>query len=114
MAAPIKAQPIVAGAKYVDPSAPTGLTQAGIRHFNQWQLAINSVPLSVSGEQVAGAGMKWTLANAPSGNVLLFGVTDDGLLPLAAGAGKPWNYAIDGMEITTAQTFQGLIASYEF
>lgn len=110
----IKAQPITSGSKYIDPSMQTGLTHVGIRHFNQWQAAINSIPISVSGENVAGAGEHWTLTQTPSANVSLVGILGSGPVPLVKGEGNAWNYTIDGKEITTAQAYQAVIASYEY
>jgi hypothetical protein len=109
-----KAQPVTAGSKLLDPKSATGLTQGGVQHFNQWQQSINSIPIAVTGEEVAGAGMKWTLANTPAANVMLLGVTADGVLPLVKGAGNLWNYTIDGAEITTVQNFESVIASYQY
>ncbi len=108
-----RAQPFQNFQDYVDPR--TGrLSLVGLQHFAQQVVAINSIPVSVSGEQVAGAGTAWTLANTPSGNVLLYGLTALGPVPLALGNGNAWNYTIDGAEITTEQAFEGVTASYEY
>ena len=109
-----KAQPFTSGSKYIDPNAPMGLTQSGIQHFDQWRKSINSIPISVSGENVNGAQTSWALANTPSANVSLVGITAKGPVPLAPGKGNSWNYSINGKQITTAQAFEQLIASYEF
>jgi hypothetical protein len=111
--APIVAKPVFAAMSYTDPK--TGVLSAGGQQaLAQWHQAINSIPISVSGEQVQGAGKKWTLANAPSGNVSLIGIGANGPVPLALGERNAWNFAIDGNQITTQQEFEGVVASYEY
>jgi hypothetical protein len=110
---PKKAQPVQGIHRYVDTN--TGqFTQSGMQALQQQTDAINSIPISVTGEQADGAGKNWTLAHAPAGNVSLIGETANGLVPLSLGAAKAWHYAIDGAAITTQQAFVGVIACYEY
>lgn len=110
---PTPAKPVFAAMAYTNPK--TGALTAGAQQaLAQWSNAINSIPISVTGEQAEGAGTGWTLANPPAGNVSLMGIGANGLVPLAAGKGNPWNYKIDGGTITTEQAFEGVIASYEY
>jgi hypothetical protein len=107
------AKPLYAAMSYTDPK--TGVLSAGGQAaLAQWGRAINSIPVSVSGEQAAGKGTGWTLANMPMGNVSLIGVGSNGPVPLTLGKGNAWNYAIDGNRITTEQGFEELVASYEY
>lgn len=109
----IPAKPVFAAMGYTDPA--TGmLTQGGQQALAQWHTAINSIPISVTGEQAQGAGKAWTLAKTPAGSVALVGIGANGPVPLTAGKGNAWNYSIDGGKITTEQVFQGVIASYEY
>lgn len=109
----ILTKPVFAAMAYTDPK--TGILTAGAQQaLSQWQGAINSIPISVSGEQVQGAGTQWALANAPAGNVALIGIGANGPMPLALGKGNAWNYSIDGGAITTEQQFEGVVASYEY
>ena len=111
---PRVAKPVFAPMPYTDPK--TGiLTSGGQQALAQWQTAINAIPISVSGEQVQGAGKQWTLANPPAGNVALLGVNPNAApVPLTLGEGNAWNYSIEGGKITTEQEFQGVVASYEY
>ena len=109
----VRAQPFQNFQDYVDPKSGR-LTTFGLQHFAQQVTAINSIPVSVSGEQAAGAGTHWTLENLPMGNVALVGLTAGGPVPLALGKGNAWNYTIDGAEIATEQAFEGVMASYEY
>lgn len=109
----IPAKPVFAAMSYMDPKTGV-LTAGGQQALAQWHQAINSIPVSVSGEQVQGEGAGWTLAKAPMGNVALTGIGADGPVPLTPGKGKQWNYSIDGKQITTEQVFEGLVASYEY
>ena len=113
-AKPIMAKPVYAAMGYTDPR--TGkLTTGGQAALAQWHTAITSIPISVSGEQVSGAGKQWALANAPLGGISLMGIGDKGPVPLTLGQGNAWNYAVDeDGNITTEQEFQELIASYEY
>lgn len=109
----IPAKPVFAAMSYMDPQ--TGLlTAGGQQALAQWHKAINSIPISVTGEQASGAGNAWTLAKTPAGTVSLMGIAAGGPVPLTLGKGNPWNYSIDGGKITTEQDFQGVIASYEY
>jgi hypothetical protein len=110
---PIAAKPVFSAMAYTEPR--TGALTAGAQQaLAQWHRAINSIPISVSGEQAQGAGTAWTLGNAPSGNAQVFGVGANGPVPLSNGKGNPWNYSIDGNSITTEQEFDELVASYEY
>jgi|SRR5215469_2202143 len=109
----IAAKPVFSAMSYTDPK--TGmLTQGAQAALAQWHSAINSIPISVSGEQVEGAATAWTLAKTPIGKVSLVGIGANGPVPLVAGAGNAWNYAITGNQITTEQPFEGVVASYEY
>lgn len=109
----VLAKPVFAAMGYTEPK--TGkLTAGGQAALAQWQTSINSIPISVSGEQVSGKGTAWALANAPMGNASLVGVGANGPVPLSLGKGNAWNYSIDGGKITTEQEFQEVIASYEY
>lgn len=110
---PIAAKPVWGAMSYTDPKTGV-LTAGGQQAFAQWHQAINSIPISVSGEPVKGGGKQWLLANVPSGGVSLVGETADGLVPLSLGKGKAWNYSIEGGQITTEQEFTGVTASYEY
>lgn len=109
----IKAKPVFAAMRYTDPSTGA-LTAGGQQALAQWHQAINSIPISVSGEQAKGAGTAWKLANTPAGSVSLVGIGANGPVPLTLGKGKAWNYAINGNQITTVQAFQEVVASYEY
>jgi hypothetical protein len=109
----IAAKPVFAAMGYTEPKTGV-LTAGGQQALAQWHLAINSIPVSVTGEQAQGAGTAWTLANTPAGNVLLVGVGANGPVTLIPGKGQPWNYSIEGGNITTEQDFQGVHASYEY
>jgi hypothetical protein len=109
----IAAKPVYAAMGYTDPKTGV-LTAGGQQALAQWHQAINSIPVSVSGEQVQGAGTAWALANAPAGNVSLVGIGKSGPVPLSLGKGNAWNYSIDGGNITTEQEFQEIMASYEY
>jgi hypothetical protein len=109
----ISAKPVFAAMGYTDPKTGV-LTAGGQQALAQWHQAINSIPISVSGEQVEGAGKAWTLANAPSGNVSVVGIGASGPVPLTLGKGQAWHYSIDGSNITTEQEFEGVTASYEY
>lgn len=109
----IAAKPVFAAMGYTDPKTGA-LTAGGQQALAQWHSAINSIPISVTGEQAQGAGKAWTLANTPAANVSLLGVGANGPVPLTAGKGNAWNYSIDGNKITTEQEFQGVVASYEY
>jgi len=109
----IAAKPVYAAMGYTDPKTGV-LTTGGQQALAQWHKAINSIPVSVSGESASGAAKAWTLANTPSGNASLLGVTKSGTVPLTPGKGNAWNYSIDGGNITTEQEFEELIASYEY
>lgn len=110
----IPAKPVFAAMGYTEPKTGV-LTAGGQQALAQWHQAINSIPISVSGEQAQGAGTAWALANAPMGNVSLLGIGANGPVPLALGKGSPWNYSIDeGGNITTEQKFEGVMASYEY
>ncbi len=109
----IAAKPVWGAMAYTDPK--TGLlTAGGQQALAQWHSSINSIPVSVSGEQATGAGKTWTLANTPSGGALLYGLTAAGPVLLAPGNGKLWNYTLNGKTVTTEQEFQGVTASYEY
>ena len=109
----ILAKPVFAAMAYTDPK--TGLlTAGGQQALAQWQVAINAVPISVTGEQAEGAGTAWTLVNSPQGNVSVMGIGATGPVPLTLGKGNAWNYSINGGKITTEQDFQGVVASYEY
>jgi hypothetical protein len=109
----ITAKPVFAAMSYTDPRTGA-LTAGGQQALAQWANAINSIPISVSGEQVKGAGKAWTLANVPSGNVSVLGIGANGPTPLTLGKGNAWNFSIDGGNITTEQEFEGVTASYEY
>ncbi len=106
-------KPVFAAMAYMDPKTGA-LTAGGQQALGQWQTAIKSIPISVSGEQAKGAATNWTLANLPAANVALTGFTATGPVPLAPGKGNAWNYAIDGKQIITEQAFEGVMASYEY
>lgn len=111
--APVPAKPVFAAMAYMDPK--TGLlTAGGQQALAQWHKAINSIPLSVTGEQAQGAGTGWKLANTPAGNIALYGVSKNGPVLLTPGKGNAWNYSIDGQTITTEQEFDEVTASYEY
>ncbi len=110
---PISAKPLFAAMSYTDPKTGV-LTTGGQTALAQWHSAINSIPISVSGEQATGAATKWTLAHTPAASVALTGISANGPVPLAPGKGNPWSYTIDGAGITTEQAFEGVIASYEY
>jgi hypothetical protein len=113
----IAAKPVFAAMGYTEPKTGV-LTAGGQQALAQWHSAINSIPISVSGEQAqqepGSAGNVWTLANTPSGNVSLLGVGANGPVPLTPGKGNAWNYSINGGKITTEQAFEGVVASYEY
>lgn len=109
----IPAKPVFAAMGYTEPRTGV-LTAGGQQALSQWHQAINSIPISVSGEQVGGAGTDWNLANAPMGGLSLLGIGPNGPVPLTPGKGSPWNYSIDGGKITTEQAFEGVVASYEY
>ncbi len=110
---PAGAKPVYTAMSYVDPKTGV-LTQGGQAALAQWHSAINSIPVSVSGEAVHGNGKNWTLANLPIGNVLLIGITAAGPILLAQGGANRWSYSIEGKQITTQQSFEGVQASYEY
>lgn len=123
----ILAKPVFAAMGYTNPKTGV-LTAGGQQALAQWHQAINSIPISVSGEQVSpsdvdlspgtpsqGAGTAWKLANAPAAGVSLLGIGANGPVPLALGKGNAWNYSIDDQgNITTEQAFEGVMASYEY
>ena len=107
------AKPVFAAMSYTDPQ--TGkLTQGAQQALAQWHSAINSIPVSVTGEQAQGAGKAWKLAKMPTANVAVIGVGASGPVTLTPGKGNAWNYSIDGNSIATEQAFHGVIASYEY
>ena len=110
----IAAKPVFAAMGYTDPKTGV-LTAGGQQALAQWHQAINSIPISVTGEQVQGNGKAWTLANAPMGNVALTGISLTGPVPLVMGKGNAWNYSVDAQgNIKTEQAFEGVVASYEY
>lgn len=109
----ISAKPVFAAMGYTDPKTGV-LTAGGQQALAQWHRAINSIPISVSGEQAQGAGKAWTLANTPAGNISVVGIGANGPVPLTSGKGSAWNFSIDGGKITTEQEFEGVVASYEY
>lgn len=110
----VPAKPVYAAMGYTDPKTGV-LTAGGQQALAQWHSSINSIPISVSGEQAQGAGTAWTLAKVPMGNVSLLGIGANGPVPLTAGKGNAWNYNIDDSgKITTEQAFEGVVASYEY
>ncbi len=109
----IPAKPVFAPMAYTEPKTGV-LTAGGQQALAQWHQAINSIPISVTGEPVKGAGKVWQLANAPAGNVSLMGIGPNGPVPLTLGKGSAWNYSIDGNQVTTEQEFEGVVASYEY
>ena len=107
------AKPVFAAMSYTDPQ--TGkLTQGAQQALAQWHSAINSIPVSVTGEQAQGAGTAWTLGNVPAGNIAVIGIGPNGPVTLTPGQSQPWHYSLNGNSITTQQAFEGVIASYEY
>lgn len=109
----IAAKPVFSAMGYTDPKTGV-LTAGGQQALAQWHQAINSIPISITGESAGGAGKTWTLANTPSGNVSLVGIGANGPVPLTPGNSQPWHFSLNGNQISTQQAFQGVVASYEY
>lgn len=109
----VPAKPVYAAMNYTDPK--TGILSAGGQQaLAQWHSAINSIPVSVSGEQAQGAGTEWNLSRTPAAGVNAVGLGPNGPVLLTPGNGQPWNFTLQGNRIVTEQAFEGVIASYEY